>query len=98
MGGVDLQDSLLGLYPIKIKSKKQYHGTFITYLMLWWSTVGYLTERSTNGTEKEAVPLLVFKRYQGTSTVNRKSGRPTSSTPEHSSKRRCLEDDVKKTS
>lgn len=28
MSGVDLQDSLLGLYPIKMKSKKWYHRIF----------------------------------------------------------------------
>lgn len=50
------------------------------------------------GTENEAVPLLVFKTMlaeqlcnQGTSTGNRKIGRPRSSTPEHPPRRRCLE-------
>jgi len=32
MGGVDLIDSLIGLYRVKIRSRKWYHRLFSTYL------------------------------------------------------------------
>lgn len=99
MGGVDLQDSLLGLYPIKVKSKKWYHRIF--YHMLDVVTINaWLLDRrikSQLGQKDKIVPLLTFKTNLAEQLCNRgvvnptRRGRPSSEIPEPQKKRRCLE-------
>ncbi|XP_072375864.1 uncharacterized protein [Diabrotica undecimpunctata] len=96
---VDLQDSLLGLYPIKIKSKKWHHSNF--YQMLNVAVVNaWLLDRRIKkqiGKTEEIIQLLNFKTILAEQLTNsrvlqtRKVGQPRSSTPEQSSKRRCIE-------
>ncbi|XP_031333889.1 piggyBac transposable element-derived protein 3-like [Photinus pyralis] len=100
MGGVDLLDSLLGLYPIKLKSKKWYHRIF--YHLIDVAVVNsWLVDRRIKkqlGKTEDVVPLLVFKTLaeqlcaqKNIVTKHKRAGRPRSSSPQCLPKRRCLE-------
>lgn len=98
MGGVDLQDSLLGLYPIKVKSKKWYHRIF--YHMLDVAVVNaWILDKKIKrqlGQEDKIIPLLTFKTELAMQLCNRglpnthKRGRPSNEVT-LKPKRRCLE-------
>ena len=85
MGGVDLLDSLLGYYCIKVRSKKWYHCLFF-HLLDMTVVNAWLLWRRANG---NSVFLLNLKltlddllcRYQ--KTFSRKHGRPSLESGKH---------------
>lgn len=98
MGGVDLQDSLLGLYPIKMKSRKWYHRIFYHMLDVVAVNAWILDKKIKKqlGQENNIIPLLTFKTELAIQLCNRgvpnshKRGRPSNESfpiP----KRRCQE-------
>lgn len=99
MGGVDLQDSLIGLYPIKLKSRKWYHRIF--YHLLDCVTINcWLLDRRIKtqlGEKEKIIPLLQFKTVLAEQLCNigirgsNKRGRPSFGSVELPRKRRCLE-------
>ncbi|KAJ8963011.1 hypothetical protein NQ317_006820 [Molorchus minor] len=106
MGGVDLQDSLLGLYPIKLKSRKWYMRIFC-HMIDVVIVNAWLLSRRINAQLKnnDKLSLLQFKTILAQDlcllgkTKEKKRGRPStsgSSTPTYSPKpftlkRRCFE-------
>lgn len=106
MGGVDLQDSLLGLYPIKLKSRKWYMRIFCHMIDVVIVNAWLLSRKINKQLNKnENIPLLEFKTKLAENLClmgkikEKKRGRPSTSgasTPTHSPtlstpKRRCLE-------
>lgn len=104
MGGVDLQDSLIGLYPIKLKSKKWYMRIFCHMIDVVIVNAWLLSRRINRQLDKQHyTSLLDFKTdlaqelcWAGKGMISRKRGRPSSGTPTGSPipiipKRKCLE-------
>jgi hypothetical protein len=63
MGGVDLLDSLMGLYRIQLRSKKWYHKLFFHCVDMAVVNAWLLFRRSLNqqGKEQSVIPLAEFK-------------------------------------
>ncbi len=87
MGGVDLLDSLLALYRIKIRSKKWYHRLVFHLLDMIIVTTWLLYRRDCEGTgmrKNEHMKLYTFKSYiaealcKSGKSLERKKGRPCS--------------------
>lgn len=103
MGGVDLQDSLLGLYPIKLKSRKWYMRIFCHMIDVVVVNAWLLSRRINKQlNKKESFSLLAFKTTLAQDLclkgkiLEKKRGRPSSNTPTNSSisltpKRMCIE-------
>ncbi|KAF2881575.1 hypothetical protein ILUMI_24595 [Ignelater luminosus] len=99
MGSADLQDSFLGLYPIKIKSRKWYHRIFYHMLDVITVNAWILDKKIKTQLRKKdkIIPLLAFKTAlaqllcsRGSSSSS-KRGRPSINTPQPQKKRRCIE-------
>ncbi|XP_051971544.1 piggyBac transposable element-derived protein 2-like [Xyrauchen texanus] len=98
MGGVDLLDSLLALYRIKIRSKKWYHRLVFHFLDMIIVTTWLLYRRDCEGTDMrkdEHMKLYTFKSYiaealcKSGKSLERKKGRPCSTIAgEYEEKRR----------
>lgn len=98
MGGVDLLDSLLALYRIKIRSKKWYHRLVFHLLDMIIMTTWLLYRRDCEGTgmrKNEHMKLYTFKSYiaealcKSGKSLERKKGRPCSTIAgEYEEKRR----------
>ncbi len=98
MGGVDLLDSLLALYRIKIRSKKWYHRLVFHLLDMIIVTTWLLYRRDCEGTgmrKNEHMKLYTFKSYiaealcKSGKSLERKKGRPCSTIAgEYEEKRR----------
>jgi len=85
MGGVDLIDSLIGLYRLKLKSKKWYHRLFfhlldMTIVNAW---ILYRREFHAESTSAKTIPLREFKCAvaealckSGVAAKSAKRGRP----------------------
>ncbi|XP_034066448.1 piggyBac transposable element-derived protein 2-like [Gymnodraco acuticeps] len=86
MGGVDLLDSLIALYRIKIRSKKWYHRLVFHFMDMIIVTAWLLYRRDCEGTgmtRKEEMRLYTFKSYiaeglqKSGKSLERKRGRPS---------------------
>ncbi len=98
MGGVDLLDSLLTLYRIKIRSKKWYHRLLFHLLDMIIVTTWLLYRRDCEGTgmrKNEHMKLYTFKSYiaealcKSGKSLECKKGRPCSTIAgEYEEKRR----------
>ncbi|XP_033971608.1 piggyBac transposable element-derived protein 3-like [Trematomus bernacchii] len=86
MGGVDLLDSLIALYRIKIRSKKWYHRLVFHFIDMIIVTAWLLYIRDCEGTgmsRKEQMRLYTFKSYiaeglqKSGKSLERKRGRPS---------------------
>ena len=86
MGGVDLLDSLIGLYRIKLRSKKYYHRIFFHFLDLTIVTAWLLYRRDCDDLgipNSKQKPLLEFKcaisgaLSKQNQVMSRKRGRPS---------------------
>ena len=87
MGGVDLLDSLIALYRIKLRSKKYYHRLFFHFLDMTVVTSWLLYRRDKLGVpRRNQLPLLKFK-YEVAEALHKqnkavgpaKRGRPSTS-------------------
>lgn len=63
MGGVDLMDSLIGLYRIKIRSKKWYHRLFFHFVDMAIVNSWLLYRRNVNTDERHILKLHEFKSH-----------------------------------
>ena len=89
MGGVDLLDSLIALYRIKLRSKKYYHRIFFHFVDMVTVNCWLLYRQDCNGlglSKKKQLSLLRFKisvaealAKEGKSVTALKSGRPSTS-------------------
>lgn len=93
MGGVDLLDSMLGYYRIKVRSKKWYHKIFFHMIDLTCVNSWILWRK----THEQYMPLLDFKLLlaealtranQAFYTPTRNRGRPAAEEPKRKRKRR----------
>lgn len=98
MGGVDLQDSLLDLYPIKLKSRKGYQRIFYHMLDVVIVNSWLLDRRikSQLGQNDRIVSLLSFKTELADLCSrgipkDHKVGRPCNSIAQTPAKRKCIE-------
>ena len=87
MGGVDLLDSLIGLYSIKLRSKKYYHRIFFHLIDLTVVTAWLLYRRDSDGfgiPKQKQKSLLEFRcciaeaMSKENQVVSKKRGRPSS--------------------